>query len=174
MDSVMDLLDVLEDTIESSRAIPFSSKVAIDKNEMFDIIKDIRIFLPNEIKQSKWVMEERDKILADAQKEAEEIIKDAEHKIMKMVDETEIYKRAKQESEELIESSKQTSREMRLGAMEYADGILEQLQNKMQETFDEFKVQSNVIEGFYTQLTDMIYKNRQELREPAKAKEPTT
>ena len=78
MDSVLQLLDELEEVLDSSRAVPFSNKVSIDKEEIYDIISEIRMKLPNELKQSKWVIEERNKILIDAQREADEIVKTAE------------------------------------------------------------------------------------------------
>ncbi len=56
----------------------FSNKVQVDKDEIFEIIDEIKMKLPNEIKQSKWVIEERNKILVDAQKEADEMLKEAE------------------------------------------------------------------------------------------------
>ena len=74
MDSVLQLLDELEEIMDSSRAVPFSNKVSVDKEEIYDIISEIRMKLPNELKQSKWVIEERNKILIDAQKEADEIV----------------------------------------------------------------------------------------------------
>ena len=72
MDSVLQLLDELEDVMDSSKAVPFSNKVSVDKEEIYDIISEIRMKLPNELKQSKWVIEERNKILIDAQREADE------------------------------------------------------------------------------------------------------
>ena len=53
----------------------------IDKEELLDLIKEIRLKLPDELKQAKWVKEERQKILVDAQKEASQIIKEAENRI---------------------------------------------------------------------------------------------
>ena len=56
MDSVLQLLDELEEIMDSSRAVPFSNKVSVDKEEIYDIISEIRMKLPNELKQSKWVI----------------------------------------------------------------------------------------------------------------------
>ena len=83
MDTVLKLLDELETVIDQSKHMAFSSKVQIDKNELFEIITEIRLRLPNELKQAKWVIEERNKILIDAQNEAEEIVKAAEERLKK-------------------------------------------------------------------------------------------
>ena len=64
---IFTLLETLEDILEKSRNVPFSSKCIVDKEEVLDIIKEIRLKLPDELKQAKWVKEERQKILVQAQ-----------------------------------------------------------------------------------------------------------
>ena len=72
---IFTLLETLEDMLEKSRNVPFSGKSVVDKEEILDIIKEIRLKLPEELKQAKWVKEERQRILVEAQNEADEIIK---------------------------------------------------------------------------------------------------
>ncbi len=138
--SVIQLLDQLEDLIYNGASIPFSSRVMVDPQELLDIIQDIRENLPDEIKQAKWIQEERQKILVEAQKEAETITQEAESYIRKMVDENEITQNAYQQAEEILQKSQQNAKEIRLGTNEYADSILAQLQRQLQElqsTIDE-------------------------------------
>ena len=86
-DTVLKLLEELEQVVDEGRSSPFSNKVQVDKDEIFEIIDEIKMKLPNEIKQSKWVIEERNKILVDAQKEADEMLKEAEVRLGKLVEE---------------------------------------------------------------------------------------
>ena len=72
---IFTLLETLEDLLERSRGVPFSSKVIVDKEEMLDLIKEIRLKLPDELKQAKWVKEERQRILVEAQKEQMALLK---------------------------------------------------------------------------------------------------
>ena len=74
---IFTLLETLEEMLESSKAVPFTTKGIIDKEEMLDVIKEIRLKLPDELKQAKWVKEERQRILVEAQKEADDIVKEA-------------------------------------------------------------------------------------------------
>ena len=74
-DTVLKLLEELEQVVDEGRSSPFSNKVQVDKDEIFEIIDEIKMKLPNEIKQSKWVIEERNKILVDAQKEAVSLLR---------------------------------------------------------------------------------------------------
>ena len=67
---IFTLLETLEEMLEGSKSIPFSNKGIVDKEEMLEIIKEIRLKLPEELKQAKWVKEERQRILVEAQKEA--------------------------------------------------------------------------------------------------------
>ena len=71
---IFTLLESLEDVIEKSRSLPFSDKGIVDKEEILDLIKEIRLKLPDELKQAKWVKEERQRILVEAQKEADGIV----------------------------------------------------------------------------------------------------
>ena len=71
---IFTLLETLEDLLENSKGLPFTSKSMVDKEEMLEIIKEIRIKLPDELKQAKWIKEERQRILVEAQKEADDIV----------------------------------------------------------------------------------------------------
>ena len=121
---IFTLLETLEDLLEKSRNLPFSSKSVIDKEEMLDLIKEIRLKLPDELKQAKWIKEERQRILVEAQNEADDIIKEAENRIISMIDEHEITKKAYEKKVEIIETANEMSREIKSGTEEYADGIL--------------------------------------------------
>ena len=121
---IFTLLETLEDIIEKSRNVPFSSKCIVDKEEFLEIIKEIRLKLPDEIKQAKWVKEERQRILVEAQNEANDIIKEAENRIISMIDEHEITRKAYEQKAEIIETANEMSREIKSGTEEYADGVL--------------------------------------------------
>ena len=68
---IFTLLETIEEMLENSKSIPFSTKGIVDKEELLEVIKEIRLKLPEELKQAKWVKEERQRILVEAQKEAE-------------------------------------------------------------------------------------------------------
>ena len=91
---IFTLLETLEDILERSKSVPFTEKAIVDKEEVLEIIKDIRLKLPDELKQAKWIKEERNRILVEAQKEAEGIVKEAENRIISMIDEHEITRKA--------------------------------------------------------------------------------
>jgi vacuolar-type H+-ATPase subunit H len=143
---ILTILESLEDLIEKSSGVPFSGRCLIDREEVLEIIKEMRLKLPDDIKQAKWVKEERQRILLEAQKEANNILKDAENKIASLVDEHEITKKAYEQANEIVGNAQKNAREIRLGAREYADSVL------------------NKVEEILTDATDVIKTNRSELK----------
>jgi len=143
---VLRLIDEIEDILENASTLPFSNKVVIDADELCEIIREIRIKLPDEIKQANWIKEERQRILAEAQKDADTIINEAESKLEELIDENEITRRAKEAAEEIITKAQNNAKEIRLGALEYADNILYETQQNLKK------------------LIETLNQNRQELR----------
>ena len=133
---IFTLLETLEEMLESGKTIPFSNKGIVDKEEMLEIIKEIRLKLPEELKQAKWVKEERQRILVEAQKEAEDIVKEAENRIISMIDEHEITRKAYEQKAEIIETANEMSREISKGTKDYADSILGNIETALQNALE--------------------------------------
>ena len=91
---IFSLLEKLEDVVENGWVVPLTGKTMVDKKEMIELLKEIRVMLPDEIKQAKWIKEERERIIAEAQKDADAIVKEAENRIIAMIDEHEITRKA--------------------------------------------------------------------------------
>jgi len=127
-------LEELEELLESSAKVPFSSKVMVDMDEIREILEDIRLKLPDELKQAKWVKEERQRIMEDAEAQAEGLMKEAENKIIAMVDEHVITKQALDQKEEILQSANKLSQEISAGTREYADSVLEKVEETLKET----------------------------------------
>ncbi len=137
---ILSVLETLEDLVEKSVSVPFSGKCLVDKEEILEIIKEVRLKLPDDIKQAKWVKEERQRILMEAQKEAGNLVKDAENKISSLVDEHEITKKAYEQANEIISSAQKNAREIRLGTKEYADSVLNKVEEILSDTIEVIKL----------------------------------
>jgi len=137
---ILSILETLEDAVEKSITVPFSGKCLLDKEEILEIIKEIRLKLPDDIKQAKWVKEERQRILLEAQKEANNVVKDAENKISSLVDEHEITKKAYEQANEIISNAQKNAREIRLGTREYADSVLNKVEEILKDTIEVIQV----------------------------------
>ena len=130
---IFTLLETLEDILEKSKTIPFTEKSIVDKTEILDIIKEVRLKLPDELKQAKWIKEERERIIAEAQKDADDIIKEAENRIISMIDEHEITKKAYDKKTEIIANANEMHRELKQRANTYADEVLANIEEDMLE-----------------------------------------
>lgn len=133
---IFTLLENLEELLENGTKVPFSAKVMVDVDELREILEDIRLKLPDELKQAKWVKEERQRIMSDAEQEAENLIKDAEKKVITMVDEHAITRQALAQKDEIIAQANKISKEISLGTRGYADAILEKVEDILKETMD--------------------------------------
>ncbi|MEJ8553721.1 ATPase [Tepidibacter sp. Z1-5] len=125
------LIEEIEDLVEESSGIPFGNKVFVDKKQFLEIIKEIRLQLPDEIKQAEWINTERQRILAEAQQEADAIVENTKSYMQEQVEESEVIKQAQKQAEKIIEQAQSTSKEIRRGAKEYADSILGKVQSDL-------------------------------------------
>ena len=121
---ILEILDVLEDKVESAKNIPIINRAIIDKEDLLASIEDIRLRLPDDLKQARWIKDDRKRILAEAKEEADAIVKQGEEKAAQLVDEHAITKRAYEQANSIIASAQKTSRELRLGAKQYIDKVL--------------------------------------------------
>ena len=157
---IFTLLETLEDILEKSKTLPFTEKSIIAKEEFLDIIKEIRLRLPDELKQAKWIKEERERIISEAQKDADDIVKEAENRIISMIDEHEITKIAYDKKTEIIADSNEMYREITQGTATYVDGILANIENNMLELGKTL----NGVELSIQNALETIQNNRKELK----------
>lgn len=121
---ILEILDTLEEKVEGAKNIPIINRAIIDKEDLLASIEDIRLRLPDDLKQARYIKEERKKILAEAQEEAENIIKQGEDKAAQLVNENAITKRAYEQANNIIASAQKNSRDLRMGARQYIDKVL--------------------------------------------------
>lgn len=141
---ILEILDVLEEKVESAKNIPIINRAIIDKEDLLASIEDIRLRLPDDLKQARWIKDDRKRILAEAQEEADAIVKQGEEKAAQLVNENAITKRAYEQANNIIASAQKNSRELRMGARQYIDKILadsEASLNKSQETIRAMRVE---------------------------------
>jgi len=91
---VLALIDKLDDLIHNARTMPFSDKVAIEREEIYELLDQMRSTIPEEIKQSRWIVKERQEMLAEAKREADRLVADARDKAAQAASQEEIVKRA--------------------------------------------------------------------------------
>lgn len=130
---LLNLIDEVEDIVEAGTGVPLTGKVIINKEEILGIIQEIRIKLPDEIKQASWIKEERQRIIEEAQKTSSTMISEAEMKLEELIDKDEIVKKANQRADKILKHAELSACEIQNGALEYADELLYESQEKFKE-----------------------------------------
>lgn len=130
---ILYLVDRLEAAINKGTAVPFSAKRLIDEDECLDIIDQLRIAVPEEIKQSRRVAQEKDRILAQAKEEADRIIALAKEDANQIADESEVTRAAQARAQSLTQQAELEAKTTRNGADEYANQVLSDLQQRLDE-----------------------------------------
>ncbi len=130
---VMELLEYLQEIVETASKVPITGKIVLDKKEMLDVIDQIINYLPDEFKKAQWVLNEKERILAEAREEYENVRKQTMEMLKKQVENHDITKEAQIRSQEIIASAQRDAKAIRLGARDYADEILCQLDKEIEE-----------------------------------------
>jgi vacuolar-type H+-ATPase subunit H len=165
---VLELLDEIDEVIETASGVPLTGKLLIDGDEIKEIVKDIRLALPDEIQQAQWIKEERQRILEDAKKEHEIVVQDAKNMAESMVDEHEITSRAKARASELTKQTESNVRQLRLDTYDYIDKILFELQEKMdQMNAVYFGDMFTSVQKTFESIGQTIQNNRMEIKDLA-------
>src|SRR6478735_4935491 len=121
---VLVLIDKLDDLVHNAKAVPLTDTVRVDKEEIYDILDQMRATIPEEIKQARWIVKERQEMLAEAKR----IVKEARERQEQLVSQQEVTRQAERAAEDIIEDARAREREIRLGAEDYADEILNTLE----------------------------------------------
>jgi hypothetical protein len=128
---LLNALNELEELIENSGKIPFTKKVMVEEEHLLDLLDRIRTTMPEELRQAKWIIQEREKVLNDSQKEAMRIMDDAQKMLERKADDSEVVRQAKMSAEEILAKAESIAREIRDGARGYADDVLINLQESL-------------------------------------------
>jgi regulator of protease activity HflC (stomatin/prohibitin superfamily) len=138
--NVDELLDLMEETLEEGTAMPFSAgKRVVDVDKIRDIVDDVRANLPDEMRQSKKIVAEREQIIADAQREADGLVKQAEERSKLMVSDQEIVKRAQKRAVEILTTAQGQAREISKSATAYCENILKNSEEVMARSIADIK-----------------------------------
>ena len=162
---VMTLLDDLEEILANASKVPFSEKAIVDSDEIMSIDDDIRLSMPKDIQQAKWVKDEQDRILNEARSEYDKVIIAAKKQAEYLVENDIIKKEAEKRADALISEAENHSRYIKLRSYEYVDKLLFDMQN------DIAKVATEYIQPMNDYFTDMLGEmngrvngNRQEMK----------
>jgi len=164
MDALLDYLDDIEEVLESSKSLPFTNKISVEKERVLDILNEIRLNLPDDIRAAQRILGDHDRIVAEAERKAQSIIDSAENEAKIRTNNHEIFRRASDQASETVEEAKKNARDLRLNAMDYADSMLKDAEDQVKDYMTNLELQHKKVMDYFNQLIEVIYENRQQLR----------
>lgn len=131
--TLTNLVDELEDLVETASQIPLTGKVMVDRQEFMEILNDIKAQMPGEISQAQKIYQDKDNIINGAHDEADKILSAARSHAEKVIDENELVIQAKDKAEQILTQANKESNEIRERVRDYADSLLENTQSNLAE-----------------------------------------
>ena len=169
------IIEEIEEYIDNCNFQPLSKKnIVVNKEEMEELLRELRMKTPEEIKRYQKMLANKDAILADAQAKADAIVNQANLQLTEMISEQEIMKQAYAQAnavveaatvqaQEILNNATADANEIRMGAMQYTDSMLANMQSIIQNTLESYNTRYaslvNSLNGYY----EMIQENRMEL-----------
>jgi hypothetical protein len=151
---ILHLVDRLEELFNDSRSIPFTHSVVVDEDRMLDIIDQMRVSIPDEIKKAQQLLAQRDRLLAQAQEEANRTLSLAREKSEQLIDRDPIVQAAQARADQIIEQARVEGESTKREADQY---VLDTLTNMEME-----------MERYLTQVRNGIRALQNEKQVPAK------
>jgi cell division septum initiation protein DivIVA len=125
---ILALVDRIEEAMDSGRTVPLMRGRVVDVEKVYEIIDEVRANFPDELKQARWIVKERQEMLEEAEKEANRILEEARDRAEAMAADQEIVRRAAEQAAGILDDARAQEREIRLGAEDYADEMLANLE----------------------------------------------
>lgn len=169
------IIEEIEEYVESCRFQPLSTtKIVVNKEELEELLRELRLKTPDEIKRYQKIISNKDAILADAQEKADAIIAEAEAKAREMVSQSEIMQRAYTQANEtinnanaqgqaILDSATTDANNIRFSAITYTDDMLANLSNIMEAAINDAGAKYNAYMESIQSCYSVVKQNREEL-----------
>lgn len=136
---ILELVDRLEELFNASRGIPFTRSVVVDEERMLELIDQMRVTIPEEVRKAQQLLAQRERILAQAKEEARRTIQMAQQKRDEMLAEHTLVEAARQEADRIIAQAQAEAESIRREADAYALQVLEQLALQLERMLAEVR-----------------------------------
>jgi F0F1-type ATP synthase membrane subunit b/b' len=118
---LIERIDELQVVIEEAKAVPLSSSAVVNREELLELLAQLKEEVPDEVRQARWMSRDRDELLERARKEAERVIAEARESRDRLLSRTEIVHAAQREGERIIDEAKERAAKIRVEAEDYVD-----------------------------------------------------
>jgi cell division septum initiation protein DivIVA len=160
----------LEDMIREAKSMPLSASVLVNREEFLEVIGEMKESLPEEIKQARWVVKDREELLGKARRDAEVIVEKANADQTRLVAQEEVVKESLIEADRILAEAREQARQIHLEAEDYVDAKLAQFDAALTRIAEALVGADEAV----TKVRGQVEVGREKLRgaHPAKALEP--
>lgn len=149
---ILQLIDRLEEIFNEAKTVPFTHNVVVDEDRMLELIDQMRIAIPEEVKKAQQVIAQRDRVMAQAQEEANRTLTIAREKADQMAQKDMIVQEAQRRAEQIIAQARAEAESTRADADNYVIDTLVQLQEQLA------KLSNQVSNGIHTVQEELMRK----------------
>lgn len=172
------LIDEIEEYIDNCKFKAFSTDIIlVNKAEIDDLLRELRMKTPEEIKRYQKIISNKEAILNDAKQKAQELLNDAtvqtnelisEHQIMQQAyaQANEIVEMATKQAQDILDNATIEANNVKASAMQYTDSILANLENILKQSIEISTRDYNSLVGNLREIDNVVTANRAELVPP--------
>ena len=151
--NIEEILDMLDELLDRAWNLPLSGgRCVIDAEKVREMVDDIRLNLPDEIKQAKAIVKDRTEILSSAKSEAEAIVRKAEERARVMIAQDEVMKQAQAKATEIVTQAQTKSKEIRQASQEFSDEVLRKAEESLAGSLAEVRQTRQALKGAQRQV----------------------
>lgn len=143
---ILHLVDRLEELINRSRSIPFTHNVILDEDRMLDIIDQMRVAIPDEVKKAQQVQSQKDRIIAQAKEEANRTLNLAKEKSDKLMERDSIVQDARKKALQIESEAEMQAKATRADADEYVAETLTNLEIALERVINQVRNGISILE----------------------------
>jgi len=148
MMNIEEILDMMDDTLDKAWSLPMTGgRCVVDVEQMREMMDEIRINLPGEIKQAKNIVADRNEILRAAKAEAEQLVRRAEDRARVLVSQEAVLKEAQAKANELLSQTQSRTKEMKLAAQEFSDSKLRETEESLSRALADLRETRQKLKG---------------------------
>lgn len=160
-------LQQLEELVQEAKSMPLSSSVLVSRDEVLQMIQEMQESLPEEIKQARWIVKDREELLAKARDEGERIIEQAREEQRRLALKQEVARRAEEEADRIHAEAGDRAEQMRREAEDYVDAKLAQFEIALRKILEDSQAATRAA----AKTLDQVEIGRDRLRTPTTAAE---
>jgi F0F1-type ATP synthase membrane subunit b/b' len=158
-------LQQLEQLVLEAKSMPLSSSVLVNRDEVLQMLTEMQESLPEEIKQARWIVKDREDLLSKARAEGERIVEQAHEEQRRMALKEEVARRAEAEAQSILEHANDRADAMRREAEDYVDAKLAQFEITLRKILEDTQGTARSV----AKTLDQVEVGRERLRTPGTA-----